>query len=139
MRIPQRETPNLAYNMPRANRASPKLIYPVISPHLDPDPNQADDNIHPLAVPAVVLITPHAVPLLVPVGPGGGVHAPPADVRLAVRRDWGALRLNGDALGVGRRRGALGLVEVRGGNEMLDYGGVDGELVGGVRVFRGGF
>lgn len=63
------------------------------------------------------------------------MHAPPPDVGLPVRGNGAVAVL---ALGL-RGVGALGLVELRGGDQVLDYGRVDGELVGGGRVLGGGF
>lgn len=130
------ETPSLVYTLPFE---APKAhALPPDAHPLNPNPDNADNNIQALALPAIILVAPHAVPLLIPVRPGGGVHAPPPDVGLPVGRDGalGAIL----ALGLrGRCVGALGLVELRGGNQVLDYGRVDGELVGGGRLLGGGF
>lgn len=130
------ETPSLAYTLPfKAHYAYP---LPTGAHPLNPNPDNADNNIQALALPAIILVAPHAVPLLVPVRPGGGVHAPPPDVGLPVGGDGALAAVL--ALGLrGRGVGALGLVELRGGDQVLDYGRVDGELVGGGRVLGGRF
>lgn len=100
------------------------------------DPYQHNDHIHALGLTTVVLVAPHAVRLLVPVGAGSAVHAATANVRLSVRS---GRRGCGGGLGgrsvlalLGRRtsRRALGLVELSGGHQVLDDGAVDSELEG---------
>ncbi len=49
------------------------------------DPNDADDDVHALALAAVIFEAPHTVCLLVPECLGGGVHASSADMWLSVR------------------------------------------------------
>lgn len=91
------------------------------------DPDEHDDNVKTLALATVVLVRPHAVLLLVPVGTGGRMHATAADVGLAVgggsclgrRRD---VRLLGAGLA------ALRLVEGGRGDQVLHDGAVAGEL-----------
>jgi hypothetical protein len=94
----------------------------------DGDPDQHDDNVQALGLAAVILESPHAILLLVPVGTGGAVHAASADVGLAVGgRGFGAgrhVRLLALDLGA-----AAGLVQGRGGHQVLDDGAVAGELV----------
>lgn len=99
---------------------------------LDSDPDDAHDDVHALALAAVVLEAPHAVCLLVPEGLGGRVHAPAADVRLAVGACGSGVIAGGDVGIVGLDVGAaLGLVQGRRGNQVLDNGRVDDELVRG--------
>ena len=96
----------------------------------DGDPDQHDDHVQALALATVVLEGPHAVLLLVPVGARGAVHAPAADVRLAV--GGGRLGAGRDVRLLGLGLGAAaGLVQGRRGDEVLDDGAVAGELVGG--------
>lgn len=80
---------------------------------LDGDPHDVDDDVEALLVAALVLVAPHAVLFVVPVGAGGAVHAAAAD------------------LGEGRG-GVLGRVAVVGGpaegGGVLDDGAVDGVL-----------
>ena len=54
----------------------------VVLLHRDPD--DADHNVHTLALAAIVLEAPHAVRLLVPEGLGSRVHPTASNVRLAV-------------------------------------------------------
>lgn len=99
---------------------------------LDSDPDDAHDDVHALALTAIVLEAPHAIRLLVPESLGSRVHAPAADVRLAVGAH-GSIVVAGANMGViGLAVAtALGLVQGRGGDQVLDNGRVDDELVRG--------
>lgn len=92
------------------------------------NPDEHDDNVEALALAAVVLVGPHAVLLLVPVGTSGRVHAATADMRLAVG-GGGRLGRGGDVRLLGVDLSSLRLVEGRGGDEVLDNGRVARELV----------
>ncbi len=102
------------------------------------DPDEHDDNVEALALAAVVLVRPHAILLLVPVRTSGRVHAAAADVRLAVG-GGGRLGRGGNVRLLRVRLGALGLVQGRGRDKMLNNGRVAGELVprGGGALRRG--
>lgn len=94
------------------------------------DPYDADDDVHALALAAVVFEAPHAVRLLVPEGLGGGMHATSADVGLPVRGGrGGGVGARADvgfvALGVAA---TLGLVEGRGRHQVLHDSAVDDVL-----------
>lgn len=88
------------------------------------DPEHHDDNIHALRLAAIELEGPHAVVLLIPVRASSAVHATATDVRLAISADCG----RGCVL-AGRCARALRLVQLRCGDEVLDDGAVDCELV----------
>lgn len=99
------------------------------------NPNHHDDNVHALVLATVELVAPHAVRLLVPERARSAVHASAADVWLSVsggRRCGGGCLAFGLGLIVtaGAGRGALGLVELGGGDEVLYDGAVDGEFEG---------
>lgn len=101
-----------------------------LNPTLEGNPDEHDDHIKPLGL-AIILETPHAVRLLVPVARCRAVHA--AAARLSLLAGGGSsLRRGRLALGTGagRRTCAGGLVELRGGHDVLHDGAVDGELVG---------
>lgn len=79
------------------------------------DPDDAQDDVHALALAAVVLEAPHAVRLLVPEGLRGRVHAAAADVGLPIRgRRARRVAARADVWRVGLGvAAALGLVERR--------------------------
>ena len=106
---------------------------------LNGNPDEHDDHVQALALSAVVLESPHAVLLLVPVSTSGAVHSSSADMGLAVGGSGlgagGDVRLLGLGLGA-----AASLVQGGCGNEVLDDGAVAGELEGGsVGALRGRF
>lgn len=91
------------------------------------DPYDADDDVHALALAAVVFEAPHAVRLLVPEGLGGRMHATSADVGLPIRGSRrGGVGARADvgfvALGVAA---ALGLIQSRGRHQVLHDGAID--------------
>lgn len=99
------------------------------------DPDQHNDHVHALALAPVVLVRPHAIRLLVPESTRRAVHAPAADMGLAVGRGRGRLLGVGagaDARFLARGAGTAGLVELGRGDEVLDDGAVDSKLEGGV-------
>jgi hypothetical protein len=93
----------------------------------DGDPDEHDDNVQSLALAAIVLVRPHAVLLLIPVGAGRGVHAAAANVRLAVGGS-GSLGRGGNVRLLGPCLAALRLVKRRRGDEVLDDRAVACEL-----------
>ena len=97
------------------------------------DPHDHDDDVHAFAAAALVLVTPHAVRLVVPEGALGAVHAAAAHVRLPVRRR--RLR-RADGPLVRRAARAVRLVQLRRRDQVLHDGAVDGELVRGVGCAR---
>jgi hypothetical protein len=62
---------------------SPIPIYPAstqnLLTHSHTNPHHTNNNIHPLALPALVLETPKPVPLVIPVRAAGAVHASPSN------------------------------------------------------------
>lgn len=104
---------------------------------LDADPYEHNDDIHALALTAIILERPHSVLLLVPKGPGGAVHAASANMGLAVRGSRLGARGNVRLLAL-RLGTAAGLVEGRRGYKVLDNGAVAGEFVRGGRGALGG-
>lgn len=103
---------------------------------LNSHPDEHDDNVHALALAAVVLERPHAVLLLVPVRTSGAVHAAAADMRLAVRGRGLGARRDVRLLLLGVSAGSR-LVERRRGHQVLDDGAVACELERGRRRAAG--
>ena len=56
--------------------AADSTLFPVFDLHSNP--HDTYDDIHPLRLTAGVLVTPHAVSLVIPVGSARTVHASPA-------------------------------------------------------------
>lgn len=81
------------------------------------NPHDAHDNIHALALAPLILVTPHAIPLIVPVSPASTVHTPTPNLALDLLPTVRALLL----LSVALRRARI--------RQVLDDGAVDGELV----------
>lgn len=96
------------------------------------DPDDADDDVHALALAAVVFEAPHTVRLLVPEGLGGRVHAAPADVRLPVGSGRVAAVAGADARALLLDfASSPGFVEGRGRDEVLHNGAIDHVLMTG--------
>lgn len=124
---------------------SPGIIYFFLDqPPLQGNPYQHDHNVHALLLATVILVAPHAVGFLVPIRSRCTVHAAATHVGLAVRggRRAGRGRLVLGLLGRGAcgSRCALGLVELRGRDQVLDNRAVDGILeLGGGGIVGGRF
>lgn len=101
-------------------KKNPKKSPPFApQPSLHTDPHHTNNNIHPLALPALELVAPHPILLVVPVRPAGAVHAAPPDLL--------------------RRTVAFLLAFLPRVRQVLDDRAVDGELVPAVVVVgRGG-
>lgn len=124
-------------NIEADRRLSASTIYPDSLSLLQRDPYQHDHHVEPLRLTAIVLVAPHAIRLLVPVRTRCAVHTSAADVGLAVGggrcAGRGSLVLGLLGRGACRGGGALGLVELRGRDEVLHDRAVDGVLVFGGR------
>lgn len=111
------------------------LGFPSTSSGSDGNPHQHNDDVHALVLATLVLVRPHAVRLLVPVCAASAVHAAAAHVWLAIGGGRGASRVGAGRSGLGGAllagRGTLRLVQLRGGDEVLDDGAVDRKLKGG--------
>lgn len=105
---------------------------------LHSNPYDAYDNVHALALAAVVLEAPHAVRLLVPERLCCRVHAPASNVRLAVGRERPAVARCDVWLLRFALDTALGLAQQRRRNEVLHNGAVDDKLVRRSLGARGG-
>lgn len=110
---------------PSQNSVPPSHAPSLNHPPSNTNPHHTNNNIHPLALPALKLITPHPIPLIIPISPTGTMHTPPANLPLLT------LIL------------LLLLLRARVA-QMLDNRAVDGEFVavrggGGVGFFVGGF
>lgn len=123
---------------PKAYRPGRGSLFETPLGPLDADPDQHDDDIQALALTAVVLVRPHAVPLLVPVRAGRAVHAASPDMRLAL--GVGSLGAHRDVRLLGLDLGAAaGLIQGGRGDKVLYDGAVAGELVLRVGALRRGF
>jgi hypothetical protein len=117
----------------KKSTASPSPSPPSLSPPLlswmdwtlHANPHDTNHNVHPLALAALVLVAPHAVPLVVPVRARGAVHAPAAHLRRRPLHSTLLLLLDLPSLGAIVRFGAAA-VQIR---QMLDDGRVHREFV----------
>jgi len=107
--------------------ADTSLSLPFSSPPYpshNANPHHTNHNIEPLALPSLILITPHPILLIIPKRPRRRMHAPPANH--AVLPPF--------------TRGMLAVYGIRSQRcRVLDDGAGDGELVGGGAMGGGGF
>lgn len=83
--------------------------------NLHTNPHHTDHNVHPLALPALILETPHAIALVVPVSSASTVHAPATNLLARLSSLFHLLRAFGPC--ASRLR------------QVLDDCAVDGEFV----------